>query len=593
MNTQVASDGEEEKPFAPIPPKPSPDILGLKLMKQASPAEAALIKHSNGVINQTPPEDDVLWNLEGADTTHHIYKAIEKKANSKNDDRPSTLGCVQDLGLKDEEQFQDALKQALKEPGGYRRAFMSANTGECVAKKRSIFDSNFLESMEYFAGIPLSECDPDDESRSLLSSGQHIRKTTDTETFLTLIKAFVGPAHLYLAKGFADGGVVLSAVGLVICCCLNAYCVGLLIEVKHTVGLSSFPELGGYLFGNYMRVLVDVCLVASQLGLVTMYFIFVSETFRDALANLLNCEHWIATLGLAVLIFAQVIMQLPMCLLRQLRSIAFFAILADVLIITSMFWVVGSNTSQIVNHPSQAATVTFAESKFPLFLGTAVLTFEGIGLMMPIHEAMENPKKFMPMVWVSMLFCCALYTTFAVVGFMARGGEDVPTNLLLAMPQSTIAQIAKIQYSLAVTLTFPLQAFPAYRIVELGLRIPSGAHNKLAKWRKNAVRISIVAALGLIAWGGSSSLGNFVAILGGATMCPLAFVFPSLFHLKACASTRKQKIIDGSVCILGIVCVFLVMAMSTYEWITQGGDTVKTCVTTSPTPIPTDVIIGL
>eukprot|EP01060_Flectonema_neradi_P015169 TRINITY_DN2184_c0_g1_i1.p1 TRINITY_DN2184_c0_g1~~TRINITY_DN2184_c0_g1_i1.p1 ORF type:complete len:590 (+),score=121.19 TRINITY_DN2184_c0_g1_i1:46-1815(+) len=587
----MSGNDEESAPLAPVPPPEStPEVLGLSSAKPSpagltlSPGEAMLMKHSTEFMNQTPPED--VWKLEGADTTHHIYKAIEKKSNTK--ERPSTLGCVKDLGLKDEEQYQDALKQALKEPGGYRRAFMSANT---TGKRRSIFDNtNFLESLEYFAGIPLSECDPDDgETRSLLSSGHHIRTTSDAETFLTLIKAFVGPAHLYLAKGFADGGVVLSAVGLVICCCLNAYCVGLLIETKYAIGLSSFPELGNYLFGSWMRALVDICLVASQLGLVTMYFIFVAETFRDALANLLDCQHWIATLGLAVLIFAQVILQLPLSLLRQLRSIAFFAILADILIISSMFWVVGSNTSQIVRHPSESATVTFAESKFPLFLGTAVLTFEGIGLMMPIHEAMENPKKFMPMVWISMLFCCALYTVFAVVGFMARGGEEVSTNLLLAMPQSTIAQIAKIQYSLAVTLTFPLQAFPAYRIVELGLRIPSGAHNTLAKWRKNGVRISIVATLGLIAWGGSSSLGNFVAILGGATMCPLAFVFPSMFHYKACAVTTKQKIIDGTICVVGIGCVFLVMGMSTYEWITQGGDTVKTCVTPSPTAIPTPI----
>jgi len=45
--------------------------------------------------------------------------------------------------------------------------------------------------------------------------------------------------------------------------------------------------------------------------------------------------------------------------------------------------------------------------------------------------------------------------------------------------------------------------------------------------------------------------------VGSLTCTPIAFTFPALFHLKACAETPKQKAIDWAIVILsGVILVF-------------------------------------
>ena len=309
----------------------------------------------------------------------------------------------------------------------------------------------------------------------------------------------------------------------------------------------------------------------SQLGLAAMYYIFVSETIRDSIAELADCESWLVDFPMGALIGIQFLAQTPLSWIKQIKGIAYFAIIADVLILSSMMWVIITNAIEVGKEGFPSSDPI--NSKYPMFFGAAVLTFEGIGVMLPLHEAMENPKNFIPLVWGAIMLCCCAFATFAFVGYGARGGKDVETNLLLAMPETTISQIAKIGYCIAVFLSFPLQAFPAYRIIEIAV----GFHRE-GTWKRNTLRTIVVLLLGLIAWGSADNLGNFVAVIGGLAMCPLAFVFPSLFHYKAVAETPRQKAFDLTIAGVGIVCLLLTTGMAIAEWVQGNSDAVHTCV---------------
>ena len=97
-------------------------------------------------------------------------------------------------------------------------------------------------ALEHFGGKDLL----DDEGLPILASYSEasVRKTSDMQTFMTLIKAFVGPAHLYLAKGLANAGVWVGLVSLFLCSALNAYCISLLIECKEKVNISAYSQMG-------------------------------------------------------------------------------------------------------------------------------------------------------------------------------------------------------------------------------------------------------------------------------------------------------------------------------------------------------------
>eukprot|EP00756_Hemistasia_phaeocysticola_P063941 Hpha_TRINITY_DN7407_c0_g1::TRINITY_DN7407_c0_g1_i1::g.96003::m.96003/K14209/SLC36A, PAT; solute carrier family 36 (proton-coupled amino acid transporter) len=449
---------------------------------------------------------------------------------------------------------------------------------------------SFASIYEHFGGENLF----DDESESgeegeeePLVEGKPIGNS-DWATFLTLMKACVGPAHLYLARAIANAGVWSGIIGLTLCCGLNVFCVVLLVEAQKKVrdrkggGGVSFAQVGreafGGVWGDRMYWAVEACLVTSQLGIVAMYFIFIGQTVLNVLGAMSNCAAWATGLSLTLLVGLQAAMQMPMSLLRHLHQIAFFAIVADVLILGGMTCVISDNIIALLSTTAAPLTI-FRPRTFALFLGTSILTFEGIGLMLPIHDAMINPQNFVWLVILAFFISCAAFIALALTGFMARGGEAVETNLLLSFPPDAIlGQIAKILYSGAVILTFPLQAFPAYRIAEIGLGMSSGKHNVAAKWRKNALRLLTVSLLAMTAIAAGPHLDNFVALLGGLTMCPVAFVFPSLFHLKLCAEgSSTRSFVDMALATMGMFIVCFVTYMAIHDWIMSSPEPVPHC----------------
>ena len=449
-----------------------------------------------------------------------------------------------------------------------RRSRIYSNTKSNRSSVAS-YAANTANALEHFAGKNLEE-HPEYEGIGGEFADEFIEKTTDIQTFMTLVKAFVGPAHIYLAKGMADAGLWLGLASLFFCASLNAFCVMLLVQVKKKVKLNSYPDMGGSIYGPWMKVIVDACLVMSQFGLATMYYIFVAETIKDAIANIDGCAKKWVDLPLSLLIGIQVLLQMPISWVKQIRSISFFAIGADVCIFAAMVWVIGDNAVEVGKNGFPETHI--ANTSYPLFFGTAVLAFEGIGVMMPVHEAMANPDHFLTCVWGSIMVCCIFFSCFAVFGYGARGGTAVPTNVLLAMPQTPLSQAAKICYCIGVFLSFSLQAFPAYRIVEQAFNIKTSY-----SLGRNICRSVIVVILGLIAWAGADNLGNFVSLVGGLTMIPLAFVLPTLFHLRCVAETWGEKCIDTVIATFGIACMLLATGMAIAEWVKGHHDNYHTC----------------
>jgi amino acid permease len=54
--------------------------------------------------------------------------------------------------------------------------------------------------------------------------------------------------------------------------------------------------------------------------------------------------------------------------------------------------------------------------------------------------------------------------------------------------------------------------------------------------------------------------------LGSVTCTPMAFTFPALFHLKACAETTPQKILDLFIIVLSVLIFFYCTYKGIVEW---------------------------
>ena len=73
---------------------------------------------------------------------------------------------------------------------------------------------------------------------------------------------------------------------------------------------------------------------------------------------------------------------------------------------------------------------------------------------------------------------------------------------------------------------------------------------------KNITRTCVICVVVVITIMLGDKLDKFLSILGSVTCTPMAFTFPAMFHLKACAETTSQKALDWFIIILSIIIFF-------------------------------------
>ncbi|GAA6032904.1 hypothetical protein JCM8097_000041 [Rhodosporidiobolus ruineniae] len=374
---------------------------------------------------------------------------------------------------------------------------------------------------------------------------------TVTQAVMMLLKSFVGTGVLFLGKAFYNGGILFSAITLCFVALISLYSFLLLVETRLVVH-GSFGDIGGILYGRYMRWAILASIVLSQIGFVSAYIIFVAENLQ-AFFRAVTKHH--TEVAIPYLIMAQLVIFMPLAMIRNIQKLSGTALVADAFIIIGLCYIFANEISVLAER-GVAHVELFNKKDFPLLIGTAVFAFEGIGLIIPVQEAMREPKR-LPRVLTGVMF--GVMILFAGAGTLAylTYGDKIQTVVFVNLPQDDkFVNASQFLYSLAILLSTPLQLFPAVRIMENGLFSPhrSGKSSPKVKWEKNAFRALSVAVCATIAWLGANDLDKFVSLIGSIACVPLGLVFPAMLHYKAVAQTRKQRIIDIVLGAFGVAC---------------------------------------
>ncbi|CAG7849337.1 Vacuolar amino acid transporter 3 [Serendipita indica DSM 11827] len=388
------------------------------------------------------------------------------------------------------------------------------------------------------------------------SIGQH-GDATVSQAILMLLKAFIGTGILFLGKAFSNGGMLFSAVTLVLIALISLFSFLLLVDTKMVVP-GSFGDIGGAIYGKWMRRAILTSIVISQLGFVSAYTIFVAENLQAFVMSVSKCK---TLIPIQLLIFSQLIVFLPLAMIRNLAKLSLTALIADVFILIGIVYI-GWNEALVIMERGVAPVRWFNEKDFPLLIGTAVFSFEGIGLVIPITDAMREPRKFPPVLTGVMFFLIFLFGGAGVLSYAAYG-EEIQTVVIKNLPQDNkFVQAVQFLYSLAILLSAPLQLFPALRIMENWLFTQSGKVNVRVKWQKNFFRTCLIIATYFVSWVGAQDLDKFVAFVGSFACVPLCFVYPAMLHLKACARTRRERIQDWLMIAFGTIAAIYTTAQT-------------------------------
>lgn len=138
-----------------------------------------------------------------------------------------------------------------------------------------------------------------------------------------------------------------------------------------------YEDIGGILYGDWMRRAILFSIVVSQIGFVAAYTIFVAQNLQAFILAVTNCAK---SVPIVYLIFAQLVVFLPLSLIRNLAKLSTTALVADAFILIGLIYIGGNEIAQIASH-GVAEVQLFNKKDFPLLIGTAVFSFEGIGLV--------------------------------------------------------------------------------------------------------------------------------------------------------------------------------------------------------------------
>ncbi|KAH9944868.1 transmembrane amino acid transporter protein-domain-containing protein [Amylocystis lapponica] len=542
----------------------------------------------------------VPYHAPGADVTHSIYKwqADRRRAAA----RPRSASFAGSTTLASHPAFDH-----LREPGGFRRNYVLWQGVQHDTEPPPV-TRNFIEFLFFFghfAGEDLEEIEEADEDTEedeearietpsfleaqlpgtglprvsleipsdtvlqkaserspLLPRSPHSRSrsrrrassigphgdATVTQAILMLLKSFVGTGILFLGKAFFNGGILFSSAVLTFIALISLYSFLLLVRTKFVVS-GSFGDIGGALYGPWMRYMILGSIVVSQLGFVSAYIIFVSENLQAFVLAITNCAK---LLGIQYFIMLQMLIFVPLALIRNLARLSTTALVADVFILAGLIYIFGSEAG-IMAQNGVSHVEYFNPKDWPLLIGTAVFSFEGIGLVIPITDAMKEPRKFPAVLTGVMLFLMVLFCGGGVMSYLTFGANVQTVVIVNLDTSSKLTQTVQFMYSLAIMLSVPLQLFPAVRIMENGLFVRSGKADTRVKWQKNLFRFGVVSFCSVISYLGAADLDKFVSFVGSFACVPLCYVYPAMLHYRACARTRRQKLADIALMVFGMV----------------------------------------
>lgn len=535
----------------------------------------------------TSPGDDEFSSLQlqGGDITRQVYRWAEdaeaeasgKFARSKSFSvsRPTPEVETEDINT-------------IRVPGGFRRDFLrrtaaSPNRGSTTGShlggppaQPQLPTSSFLEFLTlygHFAGEQLEEDDevlgPDEyfssdtwdegdehresgEDAALLPPGTPGRKkrkpkqrapagtATTTGAVMLLLKSFVGTGILFLPRAFLNGGLLFSSMVLLGVSLLSYYAFILLVNTRMKIE-GSFGDIGGILFGKHMRRIILGSIVLSQLGFVSAYIVFVSQNLQAFVLAVSKCKSFI---DIKFMVLMQLVVFLPLSLIRDISKLGFTALIADVFILLGLLYIYYYDARTLIGNGGIADVIAFNPSTWSMFIGTAIFTYEGIGLIIPIQESMKEPRRFPGVLAGVMVIITLIFLSAGALSYAAYGSAT-KTVILLNMPQDDkFVNVVQLLYSLAILLSTPLQLFPAIRIMENELFTRSGKYNPYIKWKKNVFRFFLVIVCAIVAWSGADDLDKFVSLVGSFACVPLIYVYP----------VRSDQHLPNLVCTNGTTC---------------------------------------
>ncbi|XP_055925508.1 proton-coupled amino acid transporter 1-like isoform X1 [Argiope bruennichi] len=279
-------------------------------------------------------------------------------------------------------------------------------------------------------------------------------------------------------------------------------------------------------WASYMRFAVNLLLVLTQFGFCCVYFLFVGQSLHEVSLNMkvftsLNTTT-IMAIELPFMILLNFIPNLDM-----LTSVSTTAVgLQSVgLFMMFMYFVTGPFSDSIIPYIAPVR-------KWPLFFGTAMFSFEGIGVVLPLENEMKKKKSFRKIVNIGMAIVVLLYLLIGICGYI-KYGADVKPSITFNLPVGCFSEVIRLLFALAIFLSYPLQMYVPFTFIlpYLKRKLVSDGCNRCGEltidWIIRTFLVCITFGIAV----GVPMLDLVISFVGSVASSCLALILPTLIHI--------------------------------------------------------------
>ncbi|XP_071522232.1 neutral amino acid uniporter 4-like [Panulirus ornatus] len=430
-----------------------------------------------------------------------------------------------------------------------------------------------------------SDEDDNEDDSGLTASGHHIddahQQTTNCETLIHLIKGNIGTGILAMPDALKNSGLFTGTALLPFIALICIHCMHMLVncahELKERLGINGldYAEVGYHAFStgpaslrqfaSTARSILNSFLTITQLGFCCVYVVFMAANIKQVV----DCKLPGNDIDIHGYMGILLIPLLAISMIRSLKVLAPFSLVSNVflglgLVITFHYL--------LQDIPSSYDRPEFKSWKqLPLFLGTSIYAFEGIGVVLPLERKMTNPEDFRGCNGVLNTAMILVTCGYIAVGFFGylKYGDAVHGSITLNLPPGdNLAQLVKILMALAIYMTYSLMLYVPAEIMwpHLSSRFHSARAKRIGEYifRAFLVLVTFILAAAI------PNIGLFISLVGAVSSSALAIIFPPIIEIVTFwpRVTKMTMIKCTGIFIFGMAC-FVTGAYASVEAIIE------------------------
>jgi len=384
-----------------------------------------------------------------------------------------------------------------------------------------------------------------------------------------LSTTIVGAGIMALPATMKVLGLIPGIAMIIVMAVLTESSIELLLRFSRTSKSTSYGGLMGDTFGKYGRMLLQICVLVNNVGVLIVYMIIIGDVLSGTTSEGIHhpgvLEGWFGVAWwngrFSILLLTTLAVFAPLASLKRIDSLKFTSALSVGLAVVFLVIMVGIALIKIstgtVVMPRLFPEVYDLASFFNLFTVVPVLVTAYICHynVHSIDNELDDNTQIKPVVRTALTLCSSVYMTTSLFGILLFGDgilDDVLSNFdsSLGIPYSSMLNDAvRISYAAHLMLVFPIVFYPL-RLNLDGLLFPSARPLTSDNLRFALLSTSLI---GLVFLGANfiPSIWDAFQFTGATAAVCIGFIFPAAVTLRDRygIATRKDK----------ILCVFMIV----------------------------------